>query len=165
MISSMSLSFRKMPKTLVVALVSVLWLNACVSKMEKPVAAVSGILAEEAVFQKYKNEGDREFNKMFWQGWQNAIDCYERALEIKNEPGLTGRLFDAYLLIAFRELYLQIPLSNRQEKLADLLMQIPGSEYGVFVRIIGSLAQRGKRESPGILPAGSGVFLAGESRI
>lgn len=123
-------------------LVWVLWLNACVSKMEKPIASVSGIQAEEAVFLEYKNEGDREFNKMFWQGWQNAIDCYERALEIKNEPGLTGRLFEVYLLIAFRELYLQVPLANREQKLANLSNQIPGSEYGVFVKIIGSLGMK-----------------------
>jgi len=57
---------------------------------------------EEVQFLEMVERGDKEFDKMHWVGWTNAIWNYTRALNLKDSALIRENLFFALLLRAVR---------------------------------------------------------------
>jgi len=55
-------------------------------------------------FKLLKEQGDREFAKMHYMGWYNAVNFYKKALALKNgSTEIKEKLLFSYFLIALRE--------------------------------------------------------------
>ncbi|MCU0287445.1 MAG: tetratricopeptide repeat protein [Acidobacteria bacterium] len=57
----------------------------------------------ELEFKFLKEQGDREFAKMYYTGWQNAVNIYKKALVLKNSQEIIEKNFFSHFLIALRE--------------------------------------------------------------
>jgi len=70
-------------------------------------------------FKVLKEQGDREFAKMHYMGWYNAVNFYKKALALKKDSTeIKEKLFFSYFLIALREpLYFIDNSKSRSETL------------------------------------------------
>lgn len=71
---------------------------------EKKFAPVLHTIPEtKPEFKLLKEQGDREFTKMHYIGWCNAVNLYKKALDFKDDSEIKEKLFFGYLLKALRE--------------------------------------------------------------
>ena len=71
---------------------------------EKKLAPVLHTISEpKPEIKLLKEQGDREFSKMHYVGWCNAVNLYKKALEFNDDSEIKEKLFFSYLLKALRE--------------------------------------------------------------
>jgi tetratricopeptide (TPR) repeat protein len=93
---------------------------------------------EESKDQKWMNlisNGDREFQKMYWAGWNNAIPLFENAVEIKQDEHMKEKLFFSYLLLAIREKEFDVRNEAILKKARRLLNETNSKNLDIYMDI------------------------------
>lgn len=93
---------------------------------------------ENAKEQKWINlvsNGDREFQKMYWAGWKNAIRLYERALKLKKDERIKQKLFFSLLLLAIREKKFDVRNDVCIKKAEKLLSGLNSKIFKIYLDI------------------------------
>ena len=78
------------------------------------------------------SKGDREFEKMYWAGWNMAISHYEKAWKISRDENLKQRLFFSYLLLAMREKEFHVRNEEVLNKAEKLLTESNSNELDII---------------------------------
>jgi len=89
----------------------------------------------EIKFVELKEKGNKEFKKMYWAGWKNAIDNYDKALKIKNDNNIKQKLFYSLLLISIREKMFEVRNYNYLERAKKLLPEINNELNKIYLDI------------------------------
>lgn len=89
----------------------------------------------EVKFVELKEKGNKEFKKMYWAGWKNAIDNYDKALKIKNDNNIKQKLFYSLLLISIREKMFEVRNYNYLERAKKLLPEIDNELNKIYLEI------------------------------
>lgn len=89
--------------------------------------------AEAERFSQLRQQGDREFAKMHWRGWKNAVGFYEEALAKRDEAELCQRLFTAYILLSMRETELLFRDESWLQKAEALLPKLAAEPFAAYL--------------------------------
>jgi len=89
----------------------------------------------EIKFVELKEKGNKEFKKMYWAGWKNAIDNYDKALKLKNDNNIKQKLFYSLLLISIREKMFEVRNYNYLERAKKLLPEIDNELNKIYLEI------------------------------
>jgi tetratricopeptide (TPR) repeat protein len=90
-------------KFIVLLLICIVLIH-CGGGEKKIIPVVNTVPDTEPGFKSLIEHGDREFDKMYYMGWRNAVNFYKKALEIdKDNTDIKEKLFFAYFLEALRE--------------------------------------------------------------
>ena len=86
-------------------------------------------------WREWVSAGDREFQKMYWAGWHNAIPIYEKAWAAIQDESLRETLFFSYLLLAIREKEFDVRNKGILEKAEKLLAETNSMNLGIYLDI------------------------------
>lgn len=78
----------------------------------------------ESEFKLLKEKGDQEFSKMYYLGWYQAANSYEKALELKKSTEIKEKLFFSYFLMALRESLYFIDNTESRRKALHLASEL-----------------------------------------
>lgn len=131
-------------------------LTHCGGGDKKIIPVVKTVPDAESEFKSLTEHGDREFDKMYYIGWHNAVNFYKKALELnKSNPNIKEKLFFAYFLKAMREplYFIDNNESRRQTHYwaDELNRSIPAKN--TFTNIVGYLVGEKDPTSPEITEA------------
>jgi tetratricopeptide (TPR) repeat protein len=112
---------------------------------------------------KLQQQGDVEFAKMHWRGWENAAAFYEEALAASDEAELRQKLITACILLSLRETELSFPNGSWIKKAEELLPHVqaePNSTYLALARekLRHLTLSRGVPVAPGVPELGKNTW-------
>jgi tetratricopeptide (TPR) repeat protein len=74
-------------------------------------------------------QGDAEFVKMHWNGWEKAARYYQETLVQRDDQNVRQRLFSAYILLSLRETELSIRNESWLQKAESLLPKVTAAPF------------------------------------
>lgn len=88
-----------------------------------------------ALAARLLQQGDAEFAKMHWNGWEKAAGYYEEILSQRSDPELHQRLFTTYILLSLRETELFIQNESWLQKAEELLPRVPAVPFSAYLAV------------------------------
>lgn len=80
-------------------------------------------------------QGDAEFAKMHWSGWEKAAGYYRETLGQLDDPEVRQRLFITYILLSLRETELFIQNESWLQKAEELLPRVPAVPFSAYLAV------------------------------
>jgi tetratricopeptide (TPR) repeat protein len=90
---------------------------------------------QKALATQLLEQGNAEYAKMHWCGWQKAAGHYERLLGCGENHEVRQRLFLACILLSLREAELQVPNESWLRKAERWLPGLPADPFSAYMSV------------------------------